>query len=217
MVTEPEFLLETSDVTEVLNDVGELVRDDFSEDEVQMVFLNEGYFQLLGYEDVGTNLRSELSVESGIVDYVTSGHGDTIRDTNTIVYEFKNPTVSLDRHFDQLADYMDGTRGVGAAYGVLTNGHRFQLYRGQPTEPKQLADFRLDSATELEGSLILSALGYWSIQEQNIKPVAERAAAEVVEEIPEELHIEFSEAGVDLFAEHLARYLKAEFRDGRTS
>lgn len=217
MDSEPEFLLETSDVADVLTDIGALVTDDLSEDEVQMIFLNEGYFQLLGYEDVGTNLRSELSVDSGIVDYVTSGHGDRHRDTKTVVYEFKNPTASLDRHLDQLARYMDGTNGVGASFGVLTNGHRFQLYEAGPSEPTKLVDFRMAAATETEASVILSVLGYWSIQEQNIKPVAESTAKAVVDQVPEEFHVEFSEVGVDLFAEHLARYLQAEFRERRNS
>lgn len=112
---EPEFLLETDDFTETLNTIGEIVSEDFSEDEVQMVFLNEGYFQLLGYERVGTDLRSEYAVPSGLVDYITTGRGDTIRDTKTVVYEFKRPDKRLTPHEEQLAGYMEDT---GAKFGV---------------------------------------------------------------------------------------------------
>lgn len=210
METEPEFLLETTEFTDVLHEIGEIVSRDFSEDEVQMVFLNEGYFQLLGYERVGTDLRSEYAVPSGFVDYVTSGKGNAIRDTKTVVYEFKGPERTLENHVDQLNGYIDDT---GATFGVLTNGLRFQLYQNDPTGPKKILDFELDAATETEASTIVLFLGYWSIREQNIKPVAEKTAKEVVDSIPEDLHIDFSEAGVELFAEHLARYLKREFRN----
>ena len=52
---------------------------------------------------------------------------------------------------------------------------------------------------------------YWSIEEQNIKPVAEKTAKIAAESLSPDLHMEFSEAGIDLFAEHFARYLKEEF------
>lgn len=218
MDTEPEFLLETSEFTDILTDIGEIVSEDFSEDEVQMVFLNEGYFQRLGYERIGTDLRSEYPVKGGFVDYVTSGHADTIRDTNTVVYEFKNPQKQpLERYTDQLEDYMDNTKGVGAEYGVLTNGQTLQQYQRSPTGVEKLLDFEMESATEGEASAIILSLGYWSIEEQNLRPVAEKTAAEVAESIPEELHIGFSEAGIELFANHLIRYLKREFREENRS
>ncbi|MCD2201592.1 hypothetical protein LPA44_17150 [Halobacterium sp. KA-4] len=206
---EPEFLLETAEFADVLNDIGEQVSSEFSEDEVQMVFLNEGFFRLLGYERIGTDLRSEFSVPSGQVDYITSGYADTIRDTKSIVYEFKNPEERLNRHEEQLFGYMDDT---GAAFGVLTNGIRFELYQRTPTAPEKKLDFRITDAGEEEASILVLLLGYWSIQEQNIKPLAEKTAKEVVESIPESAHIGFSEAGVELFADHLARYLKQEFQ-----
>jgi hypothetical protein len=207
---EHEFLLETDEFTEVLGSIGEIISEDFSEDEVQMVFLNEGYFQLLGYEKVGTDLRSEYSVPSGFVDYITSGHGDTFRDMRTVVYEFKKPGKRLSRYKEQLADYMGDT---GAKYGVLTNGLEFWLYQQTPTTPEKMIDFELESAENKHASLIILALGYWSIEEQNLKPVAERAAKEVVNRIPEELYLQFSKAGVELFAKHLTRYLQQEFRE----
>lgn len=207
---EPEFLLETDKFTETLKSIGEIITEDFSEDEVQMVFLNEGYFQLLGYERVGTDLRSEYSVPSGFVDYVTAGRGDTIRDTKTVVYEFKQPEERLNSHEKQLADYMEDT---GAKFGVLTNGLKFWLYQQTPTNPEKLLDFELESAEDMHASGIILSLGYWSIEEQNLKPVAEKTAKEVVDRIPENLHLQFSEAGVELFAEHLARYLQQEFQE----
>lgn len=207
---EPEIMLETAEFAAVLNEIGANVSEDFTEDEVQMVFLNEGYFRLLGYERIGTDLRSEVSVPSGIVDYVTSGYADTVRDTKTVVYEFKNPDRTLQRHTDQLFGYMSDT---GALFGVLTNGVRFRLYEQTPTDPELLFDVALESVGETEASAFILSLGYWSIQEQNIKPVAETAAREVVDSLPESLHLEFSESGVELFADHLARYLKREFRN----
>ncbi|WP_080505199.1 type I restriction enzyme HsdR N-terminal domain-containing protein [Halorubrum aethiopicum] len=205
----PEFLLETAEFTKTLNEIGKVVSDDFSEDEVQMVFLNEGYFQQLGYE-VGTTLRSECEVPSGYVDYITSGYGGTYRDTNTVVYEFKSPQRSLNRHISQLKKYMNDT---GAKFGVLTNGLRYQLFEDKPSTPKKIRDFSLESATDTEASGIILFLGYWSIKEQNIRPVAEKAASEVVTLIPEEVHLKFSEEGIELFADHLARYLKQEFQN----
>lgn len=206
---EPEFLLETAEFADVLNDIGEQVSSEFSEDEVQMVFLNEGFFRLLGYERIGTDLRSEFTVPSGQVDYITSGYADTIRDTKTTVYEFKNPEERLNRHEEQLFGYMTDT---GATFGVLTNGIRFELYQRTPTTPEKKLGFRITDAGEGEASILVSLLGYLSMQEQNIKPLAEKTAKEVVESIPESLHIGFSEAGVELFADHLARYLKQEFQ-----
>lgn len=209
MNTEPEFMLETTEFVEVLNDIGEIVSEDFAEDEVQMVFLNEGYFQLLGYERVGTDLRSEYAVPSGFVDYITSGHANTIGDTKTVVYEFKGPQKSLKDHKEQLSGYVDDT---GSDFGVLTNGKELMLYENTPTGLEKRLDFHLRAATETEASTIIMTLGYWSIEEQNIKPIAEKTANELVDSLPEEFHIDFSEAGVEMFAEHLARYLKQEFR-----
>lgn len=206
---QPEFLLETDEFTETLKTIGEIISEGFSEDEVQMVFLNEGYFQLLGYERVGTDLRSEYSVPSGLVDYITTGHGDTIRDTKTVVYEFKRPDKRLRPHEEQLADYMKDT---GAKFGVLTNGINFWLYRQTPTNPEKLLEFELESAEDSHASVIILSLGFWSIEEQNLKPVAEKTANEVVAQMPEDLHLQFSEAGVKLFSEYLTRYLQQEFR-----
>jgi len=214
MDTEPEFLLETSEFTKVLKNIGELVSADFAEDEVQMIFLNEGYFHLLGYERVGKDLRSEYKVPSGFVDYITAGHGDTIRDTKTVVYEFKSPQRSLNEHREQLSGYVDDT---GAKFGVLTNGQEFQLYQNGPTGLKKQLEFKLQAATETEASVIIMCLGYWSIEEQNVKPIAQETAKEVIESIPENLHIDFSEAGVENFANHLARYMKQELKTGNNS
>ena len=159
---------------------------------------------------VGTDLRSEYSVPSGFIDYVTSGHGDTIRHIRTVVYEFKRSKERLNPHEQQLADYMKDT---DAMYGVLTNGLKFSLYRQTPTNPEKLLDFELVSAENGHASSIILSLGYWSIEEQNLKPVAEKTAKEVVSLIPEDLHIQFSEAGVESFAKHLKRYLQQEFQD----
>ncbi len=206
---QPEFLLETEEFAETLNSIGEIVSEDFSEDEVQMVFLNEGYFQQLGYERVGTDLRSEYSVPNGVVDYITTGHGDTIRDMKTVVYEFKRPDKRLNPHEEQLAGYMKDT---GAKFGVLTNGLKFWLYQQTPTNPERMLEFELESVDGGLASVIILYLGFWSVEEQNIKPVAQKTANEVVDRIPDDLHLQFSEAGVELFAEHLAHYLQQEFK-----
>lgn len=200
-------MLETERFKTLLRDIGKKVSLDFSEDEVQMVFLNKGYFRELGYE-VGKDLRSEFSLQDGSrIDYITTGKGNTVHDSNSVVYEFKQPKKNLGRYEEQLFDYMTAT---GSTFGVLTNGVRFCLYQTKPTKPIKTFDFQLHSATETEASTIILYLGYWSIQEQNIKPVAEATAEKAVEVIPEELHLDFSEAGIELFAKYLARYLSEE-------
>lgn len=209
MNKEPEFLLKTDEFVDVLNDIGEIVGDDFSEDEVQMVFLNEGYFQLLGYERIGTDLKSEYSVPSGFVDYITTGSGSTTGGVRTVVYEFKSPERSLNNHVQQLKQYIDDT---GSKFGVLTNGVRFQLYQNGPIGLKEILNFKLNSATETEASTIILFLGYWSIEEQNIKSIAEKTAIEVADLLPDDFHIQFSEPSIEQFSKYLARYLKREFQ-----
>ena len=205
---EPEEMREIAELEQVLNDIGEAVTDDLSEDEVQMVFLNEGYFRMLGYERVGTDLRSEVGLPNGRADYITSGNGTAIRDAKTVVYEFKQPERSVTGHEEQLFRYMDD---AGATFGVLTNGVQFDLYQETPVDPEKKIGFALADAGESEASALLLCLGYWSIQERNIKPVAEKTAKMAAESLPAELHLDFSEAGIELFAEHFFRYLKEEF------
>lgn len=209
---EPEFFLETEQFAATLRSIGTQVTPELSEDETQMVFLNEGFFRQLGYDDIGSTLRSEYSVPSGRIDYVTTGHGQSIRDTKTVVYEFKKPSRRLEPHADQLFDYMADT---GALFGVLTNGTRFRLYERAQPAPTERLDFPLEAASETEATTIVLCLGYWSVQEQNLKPVAERVAAEVASAVPENLHLEFSEAGLERFAEHFIDYLEREFRASR--
>lgn len=206
---EPEFFLETEEFAATLRSIGAQATSDLSEDETQLVFLNEGFFRQLGYDDIGSTLRSEYSIPSGRVDYVTTGHGQSIRDTKTVVYEFKTPSKRLEPHTDQLFDYMADT---GALFGVLTNGTRFRVYERAQPEPTERLAVPLASATETDASAIILCLGYWSIREQNLKPVAERVAAEVASAVPDELHLEFSDAGRERFAEYLVEYLEREFR-----
>lgn len=209
-----EFI-EHEKLASLLNSIGDRVEDDHSEREIELMFLNQGFFRLLGYKDVGTTLRSEYTLPSGKkADFITSGKKDEIRDSQTVVYEFKSPGRKLTRHEEQLFGYMTE---ISAKYGVLTNGHRLRLYRNTPTGPEHLpqANLTLGKVTEGDASILIMPLGYLSIEERNIRAVAEHAAEEVVETIPPSLQLDYSEPQLDVFAEHFADYLRDKYREAR--
>lgn len=170
---------------------------------------------MLGYEDVGDELRSEFRLPSGqIVDFVTMGRGDDVRDPQTVVYEFKAADRALDRHEEQLFGYMTE---LTAEYGVLTNGRSLSLYANRTGEIEKLFQFDLESATEENASHLTIPLGYLSIAERNLRAIAEDAAERVIEEAPPELHLDFSEKQLDVFAEHFGEYLREEYRTKRST
>jgi hypothetical protein len=210
-----EELVEQDELAECLNSIGEQVEDEHSEREVELMFLNQGFFQILGYEEVGNTLRSEYTLPNGgKADFVTVGEGDNIRDSQTVIYEFKAPNKQLKRHEEQLFGYMSE---VHAEYGVLTNGRHLALYSKDPTGPKLMKMFpiKLESATETEASALIIPLGYLSIEEKNIRPVAERAAEEVVEVISPDFYLDYSEPQLEVFADHFAVYLRKKYREKR--
>jgi hypothetical protein len=208
-------IVENDEFTKCLNSIGEQVEDEHSEREIELMFLNQGFFQILGYEDVGNTLRSEYTLpEGGKVDFVTSGESDQIRDSQTVIYEFKAPDRRLNRHKEQLFGYMDE---IHAEYGVLTNGRHLSLYSKSPTGPKleDICPVELESATETEASVLIIPLGYLSIEERNIRSVAEYAAEEVVETIPPSLHLDYSEPQREVFANHFSEYLGEKYQEKR--
>lgn len=178
-----------------------------------MIFLNEGFFNQLRYNEIGTNLQSERSTGSGIADYITIRPGDDIRDSQTVVYEFKKPKKALTNHEQQLFEYMSDT---AARFGVLSNGIGFQLYRQTPTSPELIKKFPLRRATDSEASLLIHSLGYWGVTEEEIRPMAEMVVKKVADEIPPQMRMDFSEATIELFSKHLGRYLKKEFNSTDT-
>ncbi|ELY96195.1 type i restriction-modification system methyltransferase subunit [Natrialba hulunbeirensis JCM 10989] len=210
-----EEFVEHEKLASLLNSIGNQVEDDHSEREVELMFLNQGFFRLLGYEDVGTTLRSEYTLPSGKkADFITSGQKDEIRDSQTVVYEFKSPGRKLTRHEDQLFGYMTE---ISAEYGVLTNGQQLRLYQNTPTGPRLFpqAELILETVTEGEASMLIMPLGYLSIEERNIRTVAEHAAEEVVETISPNLQLDYSEPQLDVFADHFADYLRDKYREAR--
>jgi hypothetical protein len=51
-------------LAQILNEIGSRVNREHSEREVELMFLNQGFFRSLGFENVGKNLRSEYSLPS---------------------------------------------------------------------------------------------------------------------------------------------------------
>lgn len=94
-----------------------------SEKDVENAFLNEGFYELLGYEGAGHDLRSEWTLpDDRRPDYVTLDDNESV----TAVYEFKTSGRDLEPHEDQLFHYVDTLK---ADYGILTNGEQLRLYR----------------------------------------------------------------------------------------
>lgn len=215
-MSDPEAITRVAEVERTLQQIGNIVKPDFSEDEVQMLFLNEGYFNLLGFSEIGTELRSEVSAGSRRADYVTTGRELEGYSPSVSVYEFKNPKRSLQKHQDQLEECMNA---LHAEYGVLTNGVEFHLYElnhgnMKPHFQKQL--------TEVQGGaagIIVSCLGYLSLKEQELRTIAEGTAEAVTEELPENLwkHPALTEATVDAFADHHAEFLLKRIQQRRNS
>jgi hypothetical protein len=202
----PEAIIQIDDIKNTLYRVGKIVEPEFTEDEVQMVFLNEGYFSLLGYSDIGSNLKSEVPIGNKFADYVTTGKQFGSNAPAVTVYEFKNPKRKLTRNENQLEEYMTGT---GAAHGVLTNGQQFALYEQKRGGINKRELFNLENVTEGHAGVILRELSSLSVEEQELRIMAEAAAEVTANELPRELweHPGFSEPIVETFADHYAEFL----------
>jgi len=142
-----------------LQRISELTADDMSERDVENLFLEQGFYNILGYKGAGHDLRSEWTLpDDRRPDYVTLDSNESV----TAVYEFKTSGRNLDPHTEQLFHYVDT---LAADYGVLTNGDELYLYKGG-SHNIHLA-VSLSEATESDARDLIGALEKpkWDITE----------------------------------------------------
>jgi hypothetical protein len=133
-----------------LTAIGSRTDGDMSERDVENLFLETGFYDALGYEGTGTDIRSEFTLpDDRRPDYITLDTNEAV----TAVYEFKTTGRDLPPHEDQLFHYMDTLR---AEYGVLTNGESFRLYRRGERRPILVVS--VDAVSESDARDLFSAL-----------------------------------------------------------
>jgi hypothetical protein len=143
-------MVSSSAVREALQEIGRRTDDDMSERDVENLFLETGFYDILGYEGTGTDIRSEFSLpDRSRPDYLTLDATDAV----TAVYEFKEPTKDLADHTSQLFGYV---AELDADYGVLTNGTEIHVYHAD--QSLLLPRINTGEITELEARNIDSAL-----------------------------------------------------------
>ena len=150
---------DTSAILDALHGIASRLNSDMSEKDVENAFLNEDFFNLLGYEGAGYDLRSEWTLpDDKRPDYVTLDDSESV----SAVYEFKTTGRDLTPNEDQLFHYVDELK---ADYGVLTNGNEFRLYTR--TGRERIVGISLAKATESDAADIASALQKpeWDITE----------------------------------------------------
>ena len=141
---------EVSSFFDSLDAIGSRTDDDMSERDVENLFLETGFYDALGYEGTGTDIRSEFTLpDNRRPDYITLDTNEAV----TAVYEFKTTGRDLGGHEDQLFHYIDNLR---AEYGVLTNGNELRLYRRGEDRP--IVTVSVESATESDARDLFSAL-----------------------------------------------------------
>lgn len=139
-----------SDFNDSLKTIADRVNDDMSERDVENLFLEAGFYELLGYEGTGTDIRSEFTLpDDRRPDYITLNSNESV----SVVYEFKKPSRELSGHEDQLFHYVDQLQ---ADYGVLTNGKSIRVYT--TTQSKHIPPQSLDQITDEVARDIISAL-----------------------------------------------------------
>ncbi|NGM70271.1 N-6 DNA methylase [Natronolimnobius sp. AArcel1] len=115
----------SSDLQDALQTIDDRISDEMSERDVENIFLESGFYDVLGYEGTGTDIRSEFTLpDNRRPDYITLDTNESV----TGVFEFKKPNRDLSGHEDQLFHYMDELR---AKYGVLTNGVELRVYTAE--------------------------------------------------------------------------------------
>ena len=133
-----------------LSAIADRASGDMSERDVENLFLETGFYDALGFEGTGTDIRSEFTLaDDRRPDYITLDSNEAV----TTVYEFKTTGRDLPAHESQLAHYMDELR---ADHGVLTNGETLRLYEHDSDSP--LVVVSLDAATESDARNIFSTL-----------------------------------------------------------
>jgi hypothetical protein len=144
-------------VLDTLHRIGERASDDMTERDVENLFLETEFYDALGYEGTGEDIRSEFTLpDQRRPDYLTLDSNERV----TAVYEFKTTDRDLGDHTDQLFGYMDDLR---ADYGVLTNGESLRLYRSG--EERSVVSVDLDTVSDRKARDLTSALRKrtWSI------------------------------------------------------
>ena len=133
-----------------LHRIAERTDDDMSERDVENLFLETGFYDALGYEGTGTDLRSEFTLpDDRRPDYITLDSNEAV----TAVYEFKTTGRSLPDHESQLFHYMEHLR---SEYGMLTNGEELRLYQRDQDGP--MLTVALDAVSESHARNLVSAL-----------------------------------------------------------
>ena len=140
----------TSAVLNALHGIASRLDADMSEKDVENAFLNEDFYDRLGYGGAGHDLRSEWTLpDDRRPDYVTLDDNESV----TAVYEFKTTERNLVPHENQLFHYVDELK---ADYGVLTNGDELRLYRRDGHT--HLLTVSLEDATESDAADLEAAL-----------------------------------------------------------
>ncbi|WP_423999366.1 Eco57I restriction-modification methylase domain-containing protein [Haloarcula salina] len=152
---------DTSAILETLHGIASRLDADMSEKDVENAFLNENFYDKLGYKGAGHDLRSEWTLpDDRRPDYVTLDSNESV----TAVYEFKTTGRDLVPHEDQLFHYVDELK---ADYGVLTNGKALRLYRRDGHS--RLLTVSLEEATQSDAADLGAALQKprWDITDPN--------------------------------------------------
>jgi len=135
---------------DALLEIASRITEDMSERDVENLFLESGFYQRLGYEGTGIDIRSEFTLpDDRRPDYITLDSNEAV----TAVYEFKTSGRDLAPHIDQLLHYMTALR---SDYGVLTNGEELRLYERGRSEP--LIEEKFTSFTEPQVRDLANAL-----------------------------------------------------------
>lgn len=132
-------------LTLALEELAKRVKQGFTEDAVEHSLTETKFYEALGYERTGRDIRRKPKGKSGIPDALLLNSDDSIQ----VVVEVKKPSELLTDHVDQLRRYMLDLR---APYGFLTNGQGFRLYKRTGQAINELSsgatnEFRADDFT----------------------------------------------------------------------
>jgi type I restriction-modification system DNA methylase subunit len=138
------------DLHDAFQTIAEKADEGMSERDVENLFLEHGFYDILGYEGTGVDIRSEFSLpDDRRPDVIALDSSEAV----TTVYEFKTTGRDLPPHETQLFGYMDDLR---AEYGVLTNGQTIRVYQRGEKQSRQI--LTLDSVSETEVRNLVSTL-----------------------------------------------------------